>query len=37
LTYPGIAGTIPAMSRDVYAIRDTRSFGAFFFRGYFGA
>jgi len=25
------------MSRDVYAIRDTRSFGAFFFRGYFGA
>jgi len=25
------------MSRDAYAIRDTRSFGAFFFRGYFGA
>jgi len=25
------------MSREAIAIRDTRSFGAFFFAGYFGA
>jgi len=38
LTYPVFAGTIPAVSRDTAAaIQDTRSFGAYFFRGYFGA
>jgi hypothetical protein len=31
------AGTILSMSREIAATRDTRSFGAFFFVGYFGA
>jgi hypothetical protein len=31
------AGTILPMSRDTAATQDIRSFGAFFFRGYFGA
>jgi hypothetical protein len=31
------AGTILPMSREAAASRDTRSFCAFFFDGYFGA
>jgi hypothetical protein len=37
LTYSVFAGTILPMSRDTAATQDVRSFGAFFFDGYFGA
>jgi hypothetical protein len=37
LTNSVFAGTIPPMSRDTAATRDVRSFGVFFFDGYFGA
>jgi hypothetical protein len=37
LTKSVFEGTIPPMSRDAAAIQDTRSFGAFYFVGYFGA
>lgn len=37
LTSAPKTGTIPPMSRDTAATQDFGSFGAFFFRGYFGA